>query len=715
MKTVITLFVVLTSMFLAGCGGGGGGGSASTSSSTTVSLDGIGSKGLFANADVQAYEVVGGQLVSLGSSTKTGSDGSYSLTGLRTTSNPVVVKLTVNAATTMLDETSVGADGKFTVSANSPPVGTEIRSTLPDLTTNSEAHITPFTEMAVAAAASSGTLNSASLLAGRQMVMDTLGLNPFTIKPVNANATMSTDQAKMMLLLTSVAQDAKTACTGDPSGVTCAVKRLTDQATLTKGTDGNFAPQSAAALKTKIDSNITNVKTEITAGRISGTFANNVKNQTISTTAPTSVNPTTAASMASLEGFVNSFRTGFNKTANSISTLAKATQTRTKDIVLKTMNGTASNIDAALRNCLSSQGLVCAAGSTFTKVSENNYSFSGKSLDSSMDISGTISGSYVSSTGALSLNLSQVYKKSNTQTKLFEVNSTSSGTGIYADSNSVSLTLTKLDLIGYDTTAGSSKWVKLDLSGTTFSVSEATKTFSLNGGLMVITNEGDSFSGTLSASGKKIRSAPNSSTFDWAADTAALSVTAKSANTLVLGFSVDATNDLTNYYPKLAESSNNVQKGTFNLTTQFTDSTKIVLTGSKSNLSDKLISITVTTDSSWVSASGTLTSQPNGAEDAINSDGLTVTSSGSYSAVIKKGVTSNLMKGTTKVGEIKSDGWYVDGKKFVVEPLTLDLGIETDIFSTAVVASAVAKKDEAVVTTTTNTITCSSSVTTCQK
>ena len=58
-----------------------------------------------------------------------------------------------------------------------------------------------------------------------------------------------------------------------------------------------------------------------------------------------------------------------------------------------------------------------------------------------------------------------------------------------------------------------------------------------------------------------------------------------------------------------------------------------------------------------------------------NSDGLTVTSSGSYSAVIKKGVTSNLMKGTTKVGEIKSDGWYVDGKKFVVEPLTLDLDI----------------------------------------
>ncbi len=683
-------------MFLAGCGGGGGGGSASTSSSTTVSLDGIGSKGLFANADVQAFEVVGGQLVSLGSSTKTGSDGSYSLTGLRTTTNPVVVKLTVNAATTMLDETSVGADGKFTVSANKPPVGTEIRSTLPDLTTNSEAHITPFTEMAVAAAASSGTLNSASLLAGRQMVMDTLGLNPFTIKPVNADATMSTDQAKMMLLLTSVAQDAKTACTGDPSGVTCAVRRLTDQATLTKGSDGNFAPQSAAALKTKIDSNVTNVKTEITAGRISGTFANNVKNQTISTTAPTSVNPTTAAAMASLEGFVNSFRTGFNKAANSVTTMAKATQTRTKDIVLKTIGGTAGNIDSALRNCLSTQGLVCAAGSTFTKISDNNYSFSGKSLDNSMDISGTISGSYVRSTGALSLNVYEVYKKPNTETKLYEVTTTASGTGIYADSQSVSLVLTRLDAIGYDTTAGSIKWVKVDLSGTQFTASETNRTFSLSGGLTVSTNGGDSFAGTLTTSGKKIPIAPNSSTYDWAAESAALSVTAKSANALVVGFSVDATNDLTNYYPKLKESSSNIQKGTYNFTMQFTDSTKIIVSGSKSNLTDKLFTMTVSTDSSWVSASGTLTTQPNGAPDDINSDGLTVTSSGSYSAVIKKGGASDLKKGATKVGEIKSDGWYVDGKKFVVEPITLDLGIQTDIFSTAVVASAVANKADPV-------------------
>jgi hypothetical protein len=73
--------------------------------------------------------------------------------------------------------------------------------------------------------------------------------------------------------------------------------------------------------------------------------------------------------------------------------------------------------------------------------------------------------------------------------------------------------------------------------------------------------------------------------------------------------------------------------------------------------------------------SGTLTTQPNGAPDDFNSDGLTVTSSGNYSAVIKKGVISDLKKGTTKIGEIKSDGIYVDGKKFVLEPFNLDINL----------------------------------------
>lgn len=676
---LLSVNIFLCSMILTACGGGDGAGAGGGSSDTTVSLSGVGSKGLFDRADVQAYEVVGGKLVSLGSPTQTASDGSYTLVNLRSTSNPVVVSLKINALTTMLDETSVRSDGKFLVAQNAPPIGTEIRSTLPDMTTNSEVHITPFTEMAVAAAQSSGELSTASLLAGRQMVMDTLGLNPFIIKPVNANAMIFNEQIKMMLLLTSVAQDAKThACTGDLSGVTCAIKRLTDLANLTKGNDGTFTPQNGVALKTKIDLNVSDLKAEINAWINAGwkptDYAYNIKNQVISTAVPTAVNPSTLATMASLEGFINSIRTGFNKAASSMNYMAKDTQTRTNDIVLKTLSGTTNNIDAALRNCLSNDGLVCATGSPFTKISDNNYSFSGKSSDNSMDIAGTISGSY-DSTGALKLNFYEVYKKANTQTKLYELNSTASGEGVKSDSNNVTLTLTRLDITGYDTTSGSSKWIKLDLSGATLSVSDTNKTFSVGGGLTLSTNEGDSFSGTLNASGKKIKISANSSTYDWAADKAVLSLTAKSANSLLLSFSIDVANDLSNYYPKVPESASNIQKGTLSITTRFTDNTTVVISGSKSNLTDKLISVALTTNGSLVNVSGTLTTQPNGAPDDFNSDGLTVTSSGNYSAVIKKGVTSDLKKGTTKIGEIKSDGIYVDGKKFVLEPFTQDINL----------------------------------------
>jgi hypothetical protein len=282
-------------------------------------------------------------------------------------------------------------------------------------------HITPFTEMAVSAAESTGTLNSASLLAGRQMVVDTLGLNPFTIKPVNASATMSTDQSKLMLLLTGVAQDAKTAastCTGDASGVTCAISNLTAVSKMTKNTSGNYEPATATAFKTKVDGNITNVKTAITAGTITGTFATTIKNQTITTATPTTVNPTTAVVMASLEGFVNTFRTGFNAAGNTIYAKALETQTRTNTIVLSTMGQTTGNIEIALRGCLNDSGFKCT-DPMFTKTASNAYSFSSKSGDNTVDITGTISGSY-DNIGNVTLSLYEVYKRAGTTTKLYE-------------------------------------------------------------------------------------------------------------------------------------------------------------------------------------------------------------------------------------------------------------------------------------------------------
>ena len=70
-----------------------------------VDLYGSFGKGLLAYAQVQAYELIDGKLVLLGSKTSTATDGSYILRGLRATNNPVVVELSTTGTTTMLDET----------------------------------------------------------------------------------------------------------------------------------------------------------------------------------------------------------------------------------------------------------------------------------------------------------------------------------------------------------------------------------------------------------------------------------------------------------------------------------------------------------------------------------------------------------------------------------------------------------------------------------
>jgi hypothetical protein len=707
MKKLIQLACCIVPLMTA-CGGGGGGSSATSSSTATVSLSGVGSKGLFANADVQAFEVVNGALVSLGSSVKTGTDGSYTLSSVTSTSNPVVIKLTITSTTTMLDETAaLGSDGNFTASSTIPPVGTVIRSTLQDLTTNSEVHITPFTEMAVSAAESTGTLNSASLLAGRQMVVDTLGLNPFTIKPVNASATMSTDQSKLMLLLTGVAQDAKTAastCTGDASGVTCAISNLTAVSKMTKNTSGNYEPATATAFKTKVDGNITNVKAAITAGTITGTFSTNIKNQTISTATPTTVNPTTAAVMASLEGFVNTFRTGFNAAGNTIYAKALETQNRTNTIVLSTMGQTTGNIEIALRGCLNDSGFKCT-DPMFTKTASNAYSFSIKSGDNTVDITGTISGSY-DNIGNVTLSLYEVYKRAGTTTKLYEAYLDASGTGVTETSNEVTLNLTKYEMTGYDITSGSSKFVKVSFNGGSLTASKTNKTLSINGAITIADGDGDSFSGSLTAAGKQIKISPSSSTYDWELESAEIAVKAKAANSLLLGFTITAARDLSNYYPKLPETSTNIVKGSASATIQFTDNVKFEMSGTKTTLTEKPFNIKITTTDSWVNMAGTLTAKGNGV-DEVNSDGTTVTSSGTYKAVVKS-QGGDIYKGTTKIGEINSSGWFVDGKKFVVEPLTLDIGL----YQTSVVSAAVAKKSDPTYSTVYNSST-KTYVTTC--
>jgi hypothetical protein len=172
---------------------------------------------------------------------------------LTANSNPIIVEVVTTADTKFCDETKPLVGGKFDCTG-SAGAGTVIRSTLPDLSKTSVTHVTPFSEMAVAAAASTGSLTPATLAVGQATVQESLGFNPMTVKPVNAGESMDANQTKMMTLLSAVMLDAKlNTCTGDTSGMKCMIDRLNEGAKLTLNAGAYTAPSMAAVINTPKD------------------------------------------------------------------------------------------------------------------------------------------------------------------------------------------------------------------------------------------------------------------------------------------------------------------------------------------------------------------------------------------------------------------------------------------------------------------------------
>lgn len=249
MTFIKLMFPTLAMTLLAACGGGGGGGGVAPI--PTFSVTGSAAKGILKMADVQAYELVSGVLVQYGSPTTTDNSGAYTLK-LTSTTNPLIIKITANTRSKMLDETTV-VSGKF-VEINAPS-DLVLRSMIPDLTAPADVQANPFTEMAIAGALaatdSSGaavTLTRDVLLISKEAIKTQYGINPFALKAVDADSTTATtDQKKLMTLLTGVAKSAK-----DDSvcSTTCQVTKLGANAAIkfdkTTG-KGNFKDPSGMA------------------------------------------------------------------------------------------------------------------------------------------------------------------------------------------------------------------------------------------------------------------------------------------------------------------------------------------------------------------------------------------------------------------------------------------------------------------------------------
>jgi hypothetical protein len=146
MKKVIYALGTLATATLVACGGGGGGGGVAPI--TTFSITGSAAKGILKMADVQAYELVSGKLVQYGSPTTTNNSGEYTLT-LASTTNPVLISITTNSNTKMLDETTV-VNGQF--AEVTAPKDLVLRTMVADLTAPADVQANPFTEMAIAGA-----------------------------------------------------------------------------------------------------------------------------------------------------------------------------------------------------------------------------------------------------------------------------------------------------------------------------------------------------------------------------------------------------------------------------------------------------------------------------------------------------------------------------------------------------------------------------------
>ena len=315
LKRSLTSVVAFCGIFLTACGGGGG-----SSSVADVSLGGSFSKGLYANAEVQAYEVVNGALVAIGSKTTTNTSGEYTLT-LKPTSNPVVVEMTTTSATTMMDETN-------NFQTSTPMVGTKIRTMVSELSTSMPAvHGNVFTEMAVSGAKNSTAgLTASSIAASKALVQSATGIDPFSVKPVGStSATMDSSQEKLMTLMTAMMLEAKNtagSCSGDSTGVSCLVTTLNNKAALTVNSSaGTYGVTDAAGLNSYLTAKMTALNTYTPPSDPGGFVAKMKSNSLIAAaamTVPTTISATDASNRQGLDSFLQAMRGGFNEAETTI-------------------------------------------------------------------------------------------------------------------------------------------------------------------------------------------------------------------------------------------------------------------------------------------------------------------------------------------------------------------------------------------------------------
>ncbi len=278
------LIAVLGASLLSACGGGGsdtGTTNETPSTTATVALSGTAAKGLMAKADVKVHPVAADGSVDLATvlaSDVTKDDGTYTLSFTGTKDQPYVVRVSANANTTHRDEVS---------GENQPlPVGFSMRSlVVPDASgaVTTSASITPFSEMAVAAAAkATGGVSAANAAQAVSTVKQLLGFDPTKVTATSTGAASSDDEKKLAVMLTAVSQMANSGNLGCNTGdagdkVKCVVDALGASASTSSIKLESGSGDSATNVSAVLNSAVSTVlaKPEL-VGTISGTLLTTV-------------------------------------------------------------------------------------------------------------------------------------------------------------------------------------------------------------------------------------------------------------------------------------------------------------------------------------------------------------------------------------------------------------------------------------------------------
>ncbi len=696
-KKTRTISAISMAIALAACGGGGGGGTAS------VNLSGTAGKGLLIGADVKAYEVINGTVSATAWATSTTNNaGAYVLTG-SATSNPIVVMVSANSGTKMLDESQPQADGTF--KQVSAPTDLKLRSFVETLTQNDSVQINPLTENAVALASnavdSNGTkvgLTKNSLLAGKQFAQQLApgGINPFTATLPATTADLSSNAMGVMMagMIKKAADDAATCA------LQCQIEKLTKDVPMTLDTSGkgSISSTTATAMTTQKVALLSagqivlaSKSTELgsVASAVNATATSAISTAQTTTVSSSTVSASEYEAINGVQGFVNTLRESFKTTETKLQSAKTSLDTKYQTLSLQGLDHLSGIVNTVATDCFKNKttfACAAAAGSGVTWTA-NGSGWKGEMITTAgRTVTGYVTGSMSSNAVSFAITNTTVKQGTKTLVEMSNLNGQANATVNSSGDATAGIITLNGTVIAHDTTAGSDIAVTLGLTNAEVKVDDTAKTFSLKSGISLASNKNDALTGNLEVSGVS-RDIPQTwgtytyTVHDNYINRFVLNLKAtESTQGEIVALNVNGTRNLLD--PTKYESATNYETYDATASVTLAANTTLKVTAKHPSQATLTNSVELQSGVSKLSLTGDYAQAAAYSADkwCTNEGGLILctdslalsANDGTYTAVVKKsssGTSADLYKGSassgTKIGVITNQGMIqVDGKEY---------------------------------------------------